>query len=113
MALVQTFGINATKRWGTLRGSCGKNSVPNFGRSFAVDAKLAEFELTLSDPMHQLDASDCDRGASKALQSKHWAQTKFDRSVILLNQVVHIFRGSNFGPRESGKKSGVTGNRKP
>jgi hypothetical protein len=28
-ALVQTFGINATKRSGTLRGSCGENSIPD------------------------------------------------------------------------------------
>jgi hypothetical protein len=45
-AVVQTFGINAMKRSGTLRGSCRENSIPNFGRSFAVDAKLAKFELT-------------------------------------------------------------------
>jgi len=31
-ALVQTFGINATKRSGTLRGSCGENCVPDFGQ---------------------------------------------------------------------------------
>jgi hypothetical protein len=31
-ALVQTFGINATKRSGTLRGSCGENSIPHFWR---------------------------------------------------------------------------------
>jgi hypothetical protein len=57
-ALVQTFGINATKRWGTLRGSCGENNIPNFGRSFAVDAKLADFELSLPNPVHQFNASD-------------------------------------------------------
>jgi hypothetical protein len=58
MALVQTFGINATKRWGTLRGSCGENSIPNFGGSFAVDAKRADFELTLPNPVHQFNAGD-------------------------------------------------------
>ncbi len=57
-AVVQTIGINAMKRSGTLRGSCRENSIPNFGRSFAVDAKLAKFELTFPDPVHQFDASD-------------------------------------------------------
>jgi hypothetical protein len=57
-AVVQTFGINAMKRSGTLRGSCRENSIPNFGRSFAVDAKLAKFELTFPDPMHQFNAGD-------------------------------------------------------
>ncbi|MGO9232785.1 MAG: hypothetical protein ACLP4V_01345, partial [Methylocella sp.] len=72
MALVQTFGINATKRSGTLRGSCGENSIPDFGRPVVFDAKLSEFELTFPDPMHEFNAGDGDRGALKALQSEHW-----------------------------------------
>jgi len=85
---VQTFGINATKRSGTLRGSCGENSIPDFGRPVVLDAKLSEFELTFPDPMHEFNAGDGDRGASKALQSKHWTQTKFDRSMVLLYQII-------------------------
>ena len=88
MALVQTFGINATKRSGTLRGSCGENCVPDFGRPVVLDAKPSEFELTFPDPMHEFNAGDGDRGALKALQSEHWTQTKFDRPVILLDQIV-------------------------
>jgi hypothetical protein len=87
-ALVQTFGINATKRSGTLRGSCGENSIPDFWRPVVFDAKLSEFELTFPDPMHEFNAGDGDRGALKALQSEHWTQTKFDRPVILLDQIV-------------------------
>jgi hypothetical protein len=45
--------------------------------------------------MYEFDTGDGDRGAPKPLQSKHWTQTKFDRSVILLNEVIQIFRGSN------------------
>jgi len=55
MALVQTFGINATKRSGTLRGSCGENSIPDFGRPVVLDAKLSEFELTFPDSVHQFN----------------------------------------------------------
>jgi hypothetical protein len=91
---VQTFGINATKRSGTLRGSCGENSIPDFWRPVVFDAKLSEFELTFPDPMHEFNAGDGDRGALKALQSEHWTQTKFDRPVILLDQIVQIFRRS-------------------
>ena len=97
-ALVQTFGINATKRSGTLRGSCGENSIPHFGRPVVFDAKLSEFELTFPDPMHEFNAGDGDRGALKPLQSKHWTQTKFDRPVILLDQIVQIFRRSYLSP---------------
>jgi len=57
-APVQTFGINATRRRGTLRGSRGENSIPNFRRSFAVDAKLADFGLTFPDPAHQFSVGD-------------------------------------------------------
>ena len=84
MALVQTFGINATKRSGTLRGSCGEYSIPDFGRPVVFDAKPSEFELTFPDPVHEFNAGDGDRGAPKALQSKHWTQTKFDGSMVLL-----------------------------
>ena len=97
-ALVQTFGINATKRSGTLRGSCGENSIPDFWRPVVFDAKLSEFELTFPDPMHEFNAGDGDRGALKALQSEHWTQTKFDRPVILLDQIVQIFRRSYLSP---------------
>jgi hypothetical protein len=87
-ALVQTFGINATKRSGTLPCSCGENSIPDFWRPVVFDAKLSEFELTFPDSVHQFNAGDGDRGAQKALQSEHWTQTKFDRPVILLDQIV-------------------------
>ena len=88
MALVQTFRNNATKRSGTLCGLCGEYCVPDFWRGFAIDAKLAERELTFPDPMHEFNAGDGDRGAPKALQSKHWTQTKFDRSMVLLYQII-------------------------
>ena len=95
--VVQTFGINVTKRRELDLGSCSENGVPDFGRPLVFDAKLSEFELTFSNPMHEFNTGDGDRGAPKPLQSKHWTQTKFDRSVILLYQVIQIFRGSNFG----------------
>jgi hypothetical protein len=43
---------------------------------------VPEFELTFPDPMHEFNARDGDRGAPKALQSKHWTKTKFDRSMV-------------------------------
>jgi hypothetical protein len=98
---VQTFGIIATKRSGTLRGSCGENSIPDFWRPVVFDAKLSEFELTFPDPMHEFNAGNGDRGALKALQSEHWTQTKFDRPVILLDQIViwHVYPCNN-APKE-------------
>ena len=87
-AVVQTFPNDATKRSGSLRGSCGENSILNFGRSSGIDAEFFEFELTFPDPMHEFNVGDDDRGDAKALQSKHRTQTKFDRSMVLLNHIV-------------------------
>jgi hypothetical protein len=56
-AVVQTFATDAAKRSGTLCGLCGENGIPDFGRRFVFDAKLSEFELTFSDPVHQFNAS--------------------------------------------------------
>ena len=88
MAVVQTFATDAAKRFGTLCGLCGENCIPNFGRRFVFNAKLSEFELTFPDAMREFNAGDGDRGAPKALQSKHWTQTKFDRSMVLLYQII-------------------------
>jgi hypothetical protein len=37
--------------------------------------------------MREFNAGDGDRGAPKALQSKHWTQTKSDRSMVLFEQI--------------------------
>ena len=79
-------------------GSSNENRIPDSGRLVVFDAKLSEFELTFSDPMYEFDAGDGDRGAPKPLQSKHRTQAEFDGSVILLNEIIQVFRGSYFGP---------------
>jgi hypothetical protein len=38
------------------------------------------------------------RDALKTHQPKHWTQTKFDRSVILPDQIVEGVSRSHFGP---------------
>jgi hypothetical protein len=84
-----------SKAW---QGSCCETCIADFGRSFAFAVTLAEFELSLLDPMHESDAGDRHRGAAKARQSKHWTQTKFDGSMLLFARIVQIFRRSYFGP---------------
>ena len=51
------FWYQRNERSGALHGSCGENCIPDFGRRFVFDAKLSEFELTFSDPVHQFNAS--------------------------------------------------------
>jgi hypothetical protein len=51
------------------------------------DAKLVEFELTLSDPVHEFDAGDGRRGSSKMLEAEHRTKPQLDRSMVLFNQI--------------------------
>ena len=55
------------------------------------DAKLVEFELTLSDPVHEFDAGDRRRGSSKMLEAEHRTKPQLDRSMVLFNQIVDVF----------------------
>jgi hypothetical protein len=89
------FGTQLKRVLGARRGSCGENCDPNFGRGFAFDAKLAEFELTLPDPMDEFNAGDRRCGSTEMFEAEHRTQPKLDRSVILLDQIVQIFRGSD------------------
>jgi hypothetical protein len=42
--------------------------------------------------VHQLDASDRDRRITELLEAKHHSDTLFDAPVVLLNQVIQVFR---------------------
>jgi len=54
--------------------------------------------LIFPDPMREFNAGDAERGAPKALQSNHRTQTKFDRSMVLFDEIVQIFGEPYFGP---------------
>jgi hypothetical protein len=58
---------------------------------FCFDAKFAEFELTLSDPVHEFDAGDRRCGLAEMLEVEHRTEPKLDGSVILFDQIVQIF----------------------
>jgi hypothetical protein len=60
-------GIKFNEGVGTLHGLCGEYSIPNLGRGFTLDAKFADLELTLSNPMHQFNAADRNSCAPKSL----------------------------------------------
>jgi hypothetical protein len=49
--------------------------------------------------VHEFDPGDGDRGVSEPLQTEHGAQAKLDRPMILFNEVIRIFRRSNFCSR--------------
>ena len=47
--------------------------------------------------MHEFDAGDRNRRTSKSLKPEHRAQTKFDGSMVLFNQIIEVFRRSQLG----------------
>ena len=53
---------------------------------FVFNAKVSKSDLP--DPMREFNAGDAERGAPKALQSNHRTQTKFDRSMVLFDEIV-------------------------
>jgi hypothetical protein len=71
--------------------SRGEHRIPNLRCGFVFDAKLAQFELTLSDPMHEFDAGDRRCGSTEMLEAEHRTKPQLDRSVILFDQIVKVF----------------------
>src|SRR5258708_30458081 len=82
---------SSNQRLGSRHWSRGEHCIPNLGSGFVFDAKLAEFELTFSDPVHEFDAGDRRCGSPKLLEAEHRTNPQLDRSVILLNQIVEVF----------------------
>jgi hypothetical protein len=49
--------------------------------------------------MHQLDAGDCDRRVMKLPEAEHHSDALLDAPMVLLNQVIQVFRRSTFSSR--------------
>jgi len=49
--------------------------------------------------VYEFNTGDGDRGVSEPLKAKHRAQAKFDRLMILFNEVIQVFPGPYSGPR--------------
>jgi hypothetical protein len=49
---------------------------------------VTQGKLILPNPMGKLNASDCDRGGLKGLESHHRRATSLDGSMILFHDVV-------------------------
>jgi hypothetical protein len=71
--------------------SSSKNGVPNLRCGVVFDAKLAEFELTLSDPVHEFDSRDRRCDSTEMLEAEHRTKPQLGRSVIPFNQIVDVF----------------------
>ncbi len=77
-------------------GSCGEHCIPDGRRSLVFDAQGTKRELVLADAAEQFDAGDRRGRAIIVLEAEHGPGPEFDPAMILLDQVVQIFRGSQF-----------------
>src|ERR1700679_4079531 len=79
---------SSNQRLGSRHRSRGEHCIPNLGSGFAFDAKLTEFELTFSDPVHEFDAGNRRCGLAEMLEAEHRTEAKLYGSVILFDQIV-------------------------
>jgi len=66
--------------------------VPDCRRSWALIAETSQAELPLADTVHQLDAGDRSHRIPELLEAKHHSDALLHAPMVLLNQVVQIFR---------------------
>ena len=57
-----------------------------------MNTETSQAELPLADAVHQLDAGDRDRHIVEPLETKHHSDALLDAPMVLLNQVVQVFR---------------------
>ena len=53
---------------------------------------MAQSELALTNAVHQLDAANRDRRVPKALDAQHHSDALLHAPMVLLDQVVQVFR---------------------
>lgn len=71
---------------------CRQHCIPDSGRTSVFEPQSAEVELALVDPAEQFDAGDRDRRRPEPFESEHRTDAKFHATVVLLDQVIQIFR---------------------
>ena len=57
-----------------------------------MNTEMSQPELPFVDAVHQLDAGDRGRSIAELLEAEHHGDALLDASVVLLNDVVEVFR---------------------
>ena len=52
----------------------------------------SELHLSFHDHVHQFDAGQKDPGTAKSLESQHGSRSSLDRPMVLLDQIIEVFR---------------------
>jgi hypothetical protein len=74
--------------------SSNQYRVPDSRHGLALKAQTRKCELALADSVHQLDAGDRDRSVRKPLEADHHSDALLHAPMVLLNQIVQVFRRS-------------------
>ena len=71
--------------------------VPDTGRSSAVNTQSPQIELSFAYAVHQFNAGDRDCRVAELLEPEHHRNALLDATMVLFNQVIEVFRGSQLG----------------
>ena len=64
-------------------------------QSGILETDFSQIELALANAMHQFDAGDRCHSISEPLEAEHHVRSELDVSMVLLNHIVQILRGSD------------------
>src|ERR1700692_4232880 len=73
--------------------SIEQDSMPDGRRTGIFEPGNGEVELPLANAVHQLDTSNCGRGAAEPFETAHHVRSGLDVSMVLLDQIVQVLRG--------------------
>ena len=74
-----------------------------------MNTEMSQPELPFADAVHQLDAGDRSRSIAEPLEADHHGDALLDASVVLLNEVVEVFRRAQlcFGRQAENRRLSV------
>jgi hypothetical protein len=96
MVLVQIFKSGAARSGEEYR-LCGEYRIPDCRGILVFEMETSQGELSFANTTEQFDAGDGDSCAIKVLKAEHRTCSGFNAPVILLDQIVQVFRRSQLG----------------
>jgi hypothetical protein len=76
---------------------CGEYRIPDCRGILVFEMETSQGELSFANTTEQFDAGDGDSCAIKVLKAEHRTCSGFNAPVILLDQIVQVFRRSQLG----------------
>jgi hypothetical protein len=80
---------------------CSKNLIereqlPKFREHFlASPGQLSDFELILLNLLRKLNSGDCHSSSIESLESEDWTDPLFNPAMVLFDDIVQVFTGSD------------------